>query len=253
LAIGGTTSIRTTGNVSLASTSNEFTGVVTVLNANGITLRDANALAIGATSTAGGQVFVAAGNVTSTGGKSAVGNILIQSTDGSVTLNTGSSYSSNLTQIVVGEGQSFITAVGASAFTGVSQIFTDSATQNSPSSANAGLTGFTPTYDVTPVVTISSTPGVYSLVNSTGATPSGNVVTYLPIPVGYTDAELNQILTTDANLTTIPVASAAASMYLPTRDPVVFGAVIPEKPAARDSGTEAPIRISFRGVKEKKL
>jgi hypothetical protein len=69
----------------------------------------------------------------------------------------------------------------------------------------------------------------------------------------YTDAELNQILTTDANLTTIPVASAAASMYLPTRDPVVFGAVIPEKPAARDSGTEAPIRISFRGVKEKKL
>jgi hypothetical protein len=256
MTIGGDTSIRTTGNVSLVSSSNDFTGVLTVQNANGITLRDANDLRIGATSTTGGQVFVAAGDVTSTGLKTTPGNMLIQSTDGSVTLNTGSSYSSNLTQIVVGEGQSFITDVGASAFTGVSQIFTDSATQNSPSSANAGLTGFTPTYDVTPVVTISSTPGVYSLVNSTGATPSGNVVTYLPIPVSsevYTDAELNQILTTDANLTTIPVASAAASMYLPTRDPVVFGAVIPEKPAARDSGTEAPIRISFRGVKEKKL
>ncbi|NDE17562.1 S-layer family protein [bacterium] len=245
------------GNIDLSNAANDFTGVVTIANANGVTLQDANALAIGATSTTGGQVFVAAGNITSTGVKVATGsNLLLQSTEGGVTLSAGSTYSSSLTQVVVGRGQSFINNVSASDFTGTAQIFTDRASLNSPSTPDAGLSSFDPAFNVTPVVTLSATPGSYTLSNSTGPLPAGDVVAYLPIlPEAevLTAAEVNQILTTDANLTSIPVASGALGIFLPSLDPVSFGAILPAKPAASGSGGGAPIRISFRGEQEKEL
>jgi len=245
------------GNLDLSNANNNFTGLVEITSANGVTLRDANTLQIGATSTVGGQVFVAGGTVTATGAKvSTSDNILLQSTGGGVTLSAGSSFNSNLTQVVVSRGQSFTTAVGAPAFTGTAQIFTDTASLNSPSSLDAGLSGFTPTFDVTPVVTLSVTPGSYTLSNSTGATPSGNVVTYLPVAPGtgaMTAAERNQIISTEANLTTIPVASGALRIFLPSLDPVNFGAILPANPAGRASSGGATWRNNLPGETEKEL
>jgi hypothetical protein len=258
---GAATFVAGLGNINLSNTSNNFTGVVTITSGVGVTLLNASTLTIGATSTTGGQVFVAAGTITSTGAKVATGsNLLIQSTGGGVTLSVGSTYSSSLTQVVVAQGQAFINNVSAAAFTGTAQIFTDTANLNTPSTADAGLTGFFPAFDVTPVVTVSASPGVYTLSNSTGVTPSGNTVAYLPIlPEAevLTAAEVNNILSTDANLTTIPMASAAVGIFLPSLDSVSFGAILPAKPAVNNNnlsgGSDAPIRVSFRGEKEKDL
>ncbi|NCZ96228.1 hypothetical protein EBZ02_03550, partial [bacterium] len=164
------------------------------------------------------------------------------------TLSAGSSFNSNLTQVVVSRGQSFTTAVGAPAFTGTAQIFTDTASLNSPSSLDAGLSGFTPTFDVTPVVTLSVTPGSYTLSNSTGATPSGNVVTYLPVAPGT-----GAMTAAEANLTTIPVASGALRIFLPSLDPVNFGAILPANPAGRASSGGATWRNNLPGETEKEL
>ena len=239
------------GNLNLSNANNNFTGMVEITSANGVTLRDANALQIGATSTVGGQVFVAGGTITATGAKvSTSDNILLQSTGGGVTLNAGSSFNSNLTQIVVSRGQSFTTAVGAPAFTGTAQIFTDRASLNSPSSLDAGLSGFTPTFDVTPVVTLLAAPGAYTLSNSTGPTPSGNVVTYLPAapgPGAMTDAERNQIISTAANLTSIPVSLGALRIFLPSLDPVNLGALFLANPASRASSGAVPWRNNLHG------
>jgi hypothetical protein len=240
------------GSIDLSNVNNNFTGVVEITSANGVTLRDANALAIGATSTSGGQVFVAAGSVTSTGAKTTPGNILIQSTSAGVALNTGSSFNANLTQIVSAANQAFSTAVGASAFTGTGQIFCQSASLNTPSSANAGFTGFSTAYSVTPRVTLSGTSGSYTLTASSGTLPSGNAVAYSSAAstssstITLTAAQSDSLITTIANLTTIPTPRAAVGLNSPSLAPVMVGAIISMKPPTAPPQGAGAIRVSFR-------
>jgi hypothetical protein len=207
MTIGGATSIQTAGNVDLGSNSNDFIGAVTVQKANGITLRDGNALALGATTTTAGQVFVAGGTITTSGGHAISGSadMLLQSIGGGVTLGSGTTYTGRNITVAVGPNQSFINSAGSNPFNnngGRTVVFSTETFLNQPTSLNAGLQGFQPYFQQSPVITTTGI-GTYTVANTL---PGGNLTVYSTpfsdnVPAGF----FGLLTGTEAYQTSVPI------------------------------------------------
>ena len=199
------------GNIDLSNAANDFTGAVAILSAKGVTLRDVNALSLAGVSTSAGQVFVAGGNLTTTddltAGDTGTESILLQSTMGAVTLGAGTVYTGGNITVAVGPNQSFINQTGiGEPFKnngGRTLVFSTETFLNTPSSLNAGLTGFQPYFNQTPLLTVSSTPGVYSVGN---ALPSGNLTVYSsPFSDNIPGGSLSFLSNTEAYQAAVPI------------------------------------------------
>ena len=249
LIVSGITTIDPVGpagNVFLFSPENDFVGAVNVLNANGITLFDKNTLFLDQAQTSGGQVFQAVGRIstTGTGGfttSSSSAGILLYSTGGGVTLNDGTTFNSNLTQIVLANEEGFVNnGLDGSTFTGLSQIFSTNEFLNFPISPNAALSGFYPRYNILPTVSTGSdlaSAGLFSVTFS-GAALADNSMAYRDtFAQNCTPYEYFTFVSTISNMTSIPTPGAAVPMYLPPQGAVSFGANIQKNSKASKQST----------------
>ena len=98
LRVTGTTTVAAgTGNVTLASAANDFGGAVGV-TANTLSVRDANALALGPSTLGGNLTLVAGGPVTQTGAVAVGGTSTLTATGQPITLNnTGNDFTGTVT------------------------------------------------------------------------------------------------------------------------------------------------------------
>jgi len=201
------------GSIDLRNNGNDFTGSVTILSGNAITLIDANALSLAGATTSAGQVFVAGGNLGTAGAYvvSGAGDLLLESGAGQVTLGAGTSYAARNITVVVADNQSFINQAGAAPFTntgGRTLVFSTKARMNSPSQLNGGFSGFQPYFNTVPEVVIGPALGTYSVLNSL---PGGNLMVYRPPgsspvhPDHVSQATVNSIVNTEAFQTTVPI------------------------------------------------
>ncbi|MCZ8257683.1 MAG: hypothetical protein O9327_18710, partial [Polaromonas sp.] len=90
LAVTGATALAagTANNITLTTATNNFVGAVSVASGNNVSLRDANALALGVSSVSGNLTAVTAGAVTQTGALTVSGaTTLTAGTANSITLN----------------------------------------------------------------------------------------------------------------------------------------------------------------------
>ena len=249
LIVSGITTIDPVGpagNVFLFSPENDFVGAVNVLNANGISLFDKNTLFLDQAQTSGGQVFQAVGRIstTGTGGfttSSSSAGILLYSTGGGVTLNDGTTFNSNLTQIVLANEEGFVNnGLDGSAFTGLSQIFSTNEFLNFPSSPNAALSGFYPRYNILPTVSTGSdlaSAGLFSVTFSGGAFAANSMAYRDTFAQNCTPYEYFTFVSTISNMTSIPTPGAAVPMYLPPQGAVSFGANIQKNSKASKQST----------------
>jgi len=249
LIVSGITTIDPVGpagNVFLFSPENDFVGAVNVLNANGISLFDKNTLFLDQAQTSGGQVFQAVGRIstTGTGGfttSSSSAGILLYSTGGGVTLNDGTTFNSNLTQIVLANEEGFVNnGLDGSAFTGLSQIFSTNEFLNFPSSPNASLSGFYPRYNILPIVSTGSdlaSAGLFSVTFSGGALADNSMAYRDTFAQNCTPYEYFTFVSTISNMTSIPTPGAAVPMYLPPQGAVSFGANIQKNSKASKQST----------------
>ena len=201
------------GGIDLGNAGNDFTGNVTIISANAITLRDANALSLAGAATTAGQVFVAGGNLRTAGAYaiSGVGDMLLESEAGQVTLGAGTSYTGRNITVVAGENQSFINQAGSDPFIemgGRTLVFSSKAKINSPSQLDGGFSGFQPYFNTVPEVVIGPALGTYSVLNSL---PGGNLMVYRPPgsspvhPDHVSQATVNSIVNTEAYQTAVPI------------------------------------------------
>jgi len=202
-----------TGGIDLRNAGNDFTGNVTIVSASAITLRDANALSLAGAATTAGQVFVAGGHLTTSGAYaiSGVGDLLLESEAGQVTLGAGTSYAGRNITVVAGDNQSFLNQAGAAPFSnlgGRTLVYSSKARINSPTLLNGGFSGFQPYFNVVPDVVVGPALGTYTVLNSL---PGGNLMVYRPPgsspvhPDHVPQATVNSIVNTEAFQTAVPI------------------------------------------------
>ena len=196
-----------TGIINLANPNNDFTGLITIGSGKAITLYDVNSLSLAGASTDQGQVFVAGGTITTSGAHaiSGVGDMLIQSTGGGVTLGGGTTYSGRNITVAVGPNQSLINQAGNVPFQnngGRTLVFSTKVSLNQPTSLNAGLQGFQPYFQQSPII-VPTGIGTYTVGNTL---PGGNLTVYsTPFSVHVTGATLGSISSTEAYQTAVPI------------------------------------------------
>jgi len=196
-----------TGIINLANPNNDFTGLITIGSGKAITLYDVNSLSLAGASTDQGQVFVAGGTITTSGAHaiSGVGDMLIQSTGGGVTLGGGTTYSGRNITVAVGPNQSLINQAGNVPFQnngGRTLVFSTKVSLNQPTSLNAGLKGFQPYFQQSPII-VPTGIGTYTVGNTL---PGGNLTVYsTPFSVNVTGATLGSISSTEAYQTAVPI------------------------------------------------
>jgi hypothetical protein len=196
-----------TGIINLANPNNDFTGLITIGSGKAITLYDVNSLSLAGASTDQGQVFVAGGTITTSGAHaiSGVGDMLIQSTGGGVTLGGGTTYSGRNITVAVGPNQSLINQAGNVPFQnngGRTLVFSTKVSLNQPTSLNAGLQGFQPYFQQSPII-VPTGIGTYTVGNTL---PGGNLTVYsTPFSVNVTGATLGSISSTEAYQTAVPI------------------------------------------------
>jgi hypothetical protein len=157
---------------------------------------------------AGGLVYLNEGTLNVIGSQTAAGEMLIESVNGDLNLSS----QLTATKITAYAGQNFNNTFGSTAINllgGRGLVYSTNPDDNTPNTANGGLTGFgaaylvpTPDFDFTGV-------GTYTIANA----PAGNanLMAYSdPIPVSQLDSvTLNQIVQTDAYLAAVPLTGAS--------------------------------------------
>ena len=160
------------------------------------------------TGTDGGLVYLNQGTLNVIGSQTAAGEMLIGSENGDFNLSaqlTG-------TKITAYAKQNFNNTFGSTAINlqgGRGLVYSTSPNDNTPNSANGGLTGFGAAYLVPTPDVLFPTVGTYTISNPPAG--SANLMAYSdPLPVSQLDsATLNQIVQTDAYLAAVPLTGAS--------------------------------------------
>jgi len=156
----------------------------------------------------GGLVYLNEGTLNVIGSQTAAGQMLIGSVNGDLNL------SSQLTgtKITAYAAQNFNNTFGSTAINlqgGRGLVYSTSPNDNTPNTANGGLTGFGAAYLVpSPKVDFNGGVGTYTILNPPAG--SANLMAYSdPLPVSQLDAvTLNQIVQTEAYLAAVPLTGA---------------------------------------------
>ena len=160
------------------------------------------------TGATGGLVYLNEGTLNVIGSQTAAGEMLIGSVNGDLNLSaqlTG-------TKITAYADGNFNNTFGSTAINlqgGRGLVYSTSPNDNTPNSANGGLTGFGAAYRVPTPDVLFPTVGTYTISNPPAG--SANLMAYSdPLPVSQLDAvTLNQIVQTDAYLAAVPLTGAS--------------------------------------------
>jgi len=202
----GTMGLELLGDTTLSSglATIQLDGVVS--GTGGLNVTAGNILLAQGMTTTAGIVLLSSGSLTvpSVSLDAGTGSLLLQSTDGSVVLGSGSTYAGNAITVATGSGATFVNQAGSNPFVnrggGRTLVFSPSYSQNKPAQLNGGFTSFGAVFNQPPQIVVTGV-GSYSVLNSL---PSGNLMAYSAVSLSLAEASLNEILQTDAYLTGIP-------------------------------------------------
>ena len=168
----------------------------------------ANLEASNSSGATGGLVYLNEGTLNVIGSQTAAGEMLIGSLEGDLNLSaqlTG-------TKITAYAAQNFNNTFGSTAINlqgGRGLVYSTDPDNNTPNSANGGLTGFGAAYLVPTPDVVFGAVGTYTIENAPAG--SANLMAYSgPLPASQLDsANLNEIVLTDAYLAAVPLTGAS--------------------------------------------
>ena len=148
LAVTGTTGITAgANNITLDTATNNFTGAVSVVSGNDVSLRDTNALVLGASTVSGNLTLQSGGTLTQTGALAVTGTTGITAGANNITLDTATNNFTGAVSVVSGNDVSLrdtnALVLGASNVSGNLTLQSGGALTQTGALAVTGTTGIT--------------------------------------------------------------------------------------------------------------